>query len=301
MDDSFWSLSFPIFLQQVVSGLALGCVYGLIALGYSFLFNATGIINLAQGSFVMIGAYIYGVELTNAAGLPFYLSFPLLLASMAIFGMLCERFFYRPFKRAHIRTLLVSLVALGMLIGNLALIVWSPYPQGTKGVFGQETITVGNVSIFKQSIFIFAMTVCLLLLQRWLFKSTMAGKIMRAVALDKDTAALMGIETDFTVSCIFAYSSILGGIAGMLISPVFSIDPMLQLVGFKGFGACIIGSFTSIPGAMVGGIMLGLVETMGAAYVSSLYKDAIAYAFIIAFLIFRPEGLFGRKREAGGL
>ncbi len=301
MEDTFWSMTFPIFMQQIVSGLALGCVYGLIALGYSFLFNATGIINLAQGSFVMIGSYVYGVEFTNRLNLPVWASFPLLLLSMAAFGMICERLFYRPFKRAHIRTLLVSLVALGMLIGNLALIVWSPYPQGTKGVFGQETIVFQHVSIFKQSVFIFAMTLLLLAIQRWLFKRTMAGKIMRAVALDKDTSALMGIETDFTISCIFAYSSILGGIAGMLVAPIFSIDPFLQVIGFKGFGACVIGSFTNITGAMVGGLMLGLVETMGAAYISSLYKDAIAYAFIIAFLIFRPEGLFGRKREAGGL
>ncbi|MCL1999871.1 MAG: branched-chain amino acid ABC transporter permease [Planctomycetes bacterium] len=301
MDDTFWSLSFPIFMQQLVSGLALGCVYGLIALGYSFLFNATGIINLAQGSFVMVGAYIYGVECTNRLKLPFYASLPVLIVSMAIFGMLCERLFYRPFKRAHLRTLLVSLVALGMLIGNLALIIWSPYPQGTRGIYGQEIIVISHITILKQSIFILIMTVLLLSLQRWLFNRTMAGKIMRAVALDKDTASLMGIDTDFTISCIFAYSSILGGIAGLLVAPIFSIDPTLQMIGFKGFGACVIGSFTNLTGAMIGGLILGIVETMSAAYVSSLYKDAIAYAVIIAFLIFRPEGLFGQKRETGGL
>jgi len=119
--------------------------------------------------------------------------------------------------------------------------------------------------------------------------------------LDKDTAALMGIETDMAISLTFAYSSILGGIAGMLVAPFFSIDPFLQNIGFKGFGACIIGSFSSIGGAMAGGLLLGLVETLGAAYFSSLYKDAIAFAFIIAFLIFRPEGLFGTRTEESGL
>ena len=290
-----------ILVQQMVSGLALGCVYGLIALGYSFLYNSVGVINLAQGSFVMIGGYVYGVALTNKLHLPFPVALLVLVATMAAFGMTCERLFYRPFKRAHLRTLLVSLVALGMLIGNLALIIWSPYPQGTQGLFGQQTFTINGISIFYQSAFIFLVTGVLLAIQYWLFQRTTAGKVMRAVALDKETAALMGINTDRTVSFIFGYSSILGGVAGMLIAPVFSIDPFLQLIGFKGFGACIIGSFTSVPGAMIGGLLLGLIETMGAAYVSSLYKDAIAYAFIIAFLILRPEGLLGKRREAGGL
>ena len=294
-------MAFAILLQQLVSGLALGCVYGLIALGYSFLYNSVGLINIAQGSFVMIGAYIYGVWLTNTFHWPFLPALIVLIASMGIFGMACERFFYRPFKRAHVRTMLVSLVALGMLIGNLALIVWNPYPKGTKGLFGQTNLRIGEVSIFYQSLFIIGATLLLLILQHWMFTRTTLGKVMRAVALDKDTAALMGIETDTAISLTFAYSSVLGGIAGMLVAPIFSIEPFLQTIGFKGFGACIIGSFSSIGGAMVGGLMLGVVETLGAAYVSSLYKDAIAYAFIILFLIFRPEGMFGKRGEESGL
>ena len=294
-------MDLTIIIQQLVSGLAIGCVYGLIALGYSFLYNSVGIINLAQGSFVMIGCYVYGVWLTNNLNLPFLVALPIFLATMAAFGMSCERFFYRPFKRAHLRTLLVSLVALGMLLGNMVLIVWSPYPLGTRGLFGQSILTIGGVSIFYQSLFIFVVTGILLAVQYWMFQRTLAGKIMRAVSLDKDTAALMGINTDRVISLIFAYSSILGGIAGMLIAPIFSIDPFLQLIGFKGFGACVIGSFTSVYGAMIGGLILGTVETMGAAYASSLYKDSISYALIITFLIIRPEGLFGKRREAGGL
>lgn len=294
-------MALAILLQQLVSGLALGCVYGLIALGYSFLYNSVGLINIAQGSFVMIGAYIYGVWLTNTFHWPFLPSLMVLIASMGIFGMACERFFYRPFKRAHVRTMLVSLVALGMLIGNLALIVWNPYPKGTKGLFGQTNLRIGEVSIFYQSLFIIGATILLLILQHWMFTRTTLGKVMRAVALDKDTAALMGIETDTAISLTFAYSSVLGGIAGMLVAPIFSIEPFLQTIGFKGFGACIIGSFSSIGGAMVGGLLLGVVETLGAAYVSSLYKDAIAYAFIILFLIFRPEGMFGKRGEESGL
>lgn len=290
-----------ILLQQIVSGLALGCVYGLIALGYSLVYNAVGLVNMAQGSFVMVGAFIYGVTLTNKLHLPFWASLPLLTLATGAFGMVCERFFYRPFKRAHVRTMLVSLVALGMLLGNLALIVWGPYPQGTKGLFGQESLRVGEIAIFYQSLFTIVVTAALLVVQWWMFKKTTVGKVMRAVALDKNTADLMGIDSDLTISLTFAYTAILGGIAGMLLAPSYSIDPSLQNIGFKGFGACVIGSFSNTPGAMVGGLLLGLVETFGAAYVSSLYKDTIAFAVIIAFLLFRPEGLLGRKTEESGL
>lgn len=246
-------------IQQLVNGLALGCAYGLIALGYSFMWNAVGFVNMAQGAFVMVGAFVFGVTFTNRLHLPFALSFALLVVVMSLFGMACERILYRPLKNAHIRTVLVSLVALGMLLGNLVLIVWGPYPQATEGPFGQRLLTVGGVSVTYQNLLIIGVTLILLLVQSFLFKRTTIGKVLRAVAQDKDTASLTGIESDLAVSLNFAYSSVLGG------------------------------------------IILGVCEIFGASYISSLYKDAIVYIIIIAFLLFRPECLFGRKREQSGL
>ncbi|MCR4425599.1 MAG: branched-chain amino acid ABC transporter permease [Firmicutes bacterium] len=290
-----------IVIQQLINGLALGCAYGLIALGYSFIWNAVGLVNLAQGSFVMVGAFVFGVTFTNVMKLPFLLAFVSLIVVMAAFGMVCEWLFYRPLKRAHIRTVLVSLVALGMLLGNLALIVWGPYPQGTVGPFGQGLMKLSSVSIPYQSIFIIVVTLLLLGVQTYLFKRTTLGKVLRAVAQDKDTASLMGIDADLAVSMTFAYSSILGGIAGMMIAPIFVIAPSLSALGFKGFGACIVGSFGELAGAFAGGLILGVCEIFGASYISSLYKEAIVYIVIIGFLLFRPEGLFGKRREQSGL
>jgi branched-chain amino acid transport system permease protein len=288
-------------IQQLLNGIALGCIYGLIALGYSFIYNAIGLVNLAQGSFVMVGAFLYGVTLTNTMKLPFFASFFVLAVAMAIFGVICEMIFYRPLKNAHIRTILVGLVALEMLVGNVAMMVWGPYPRGTSGPFGHGLLRIGGVSISYQNIFIITVTVLLLVVQAIFFRKTTLGKVMRAVAQDRDTARLMGIESDFIISATFAYSSILGGIAGLMVAPLFAIETGLASIGFKGFGACVIGAFSNILGAFAGGILLGVTEIMGASYVSSVYKDSIVYLLIIAFLLFRPQGLFGKKKEHGGL
>jgi branched-chain amino acid transport system permease protein len=290
-----------IVVQQIVNGLALGCVYGLIALGYSFIWNAVELVNMAQGSFVMIGAFVFGMTLTNTLKLPFAISFVLLITIMGLFGVACERLFYRPLKNAHVRTILVSLVALGMLLGNLAIIIWGPYPKATTGPFGQAIINLGGVSILYQNIFIIVVTILLLAIQTVLFKRTTLGKVLRAVAQDKATASLMGIESDLAVSMTFAYSSVLGGIAGMMVAPLFVVQAGLSTLGFKGFGACVIGSFGNIFGSFAGGVLLGVFEIMSASYVSSLYKEAIVYLVIISFLLLRPEGLFGKKREQSGL
>ncbi len=290
-----------IVIQQIVSGLALGCIYGLIALGYSFIWNAVEIVNMAQGSFVMVGAFVYGFTLMGVMKLPFIVAFFLLIIIMGLFGIACERIFYRPLKNAHIRTILVSLVALGMLLGNLALIIWGPYPKSATGPFGQAILTMGKITIPYQNIFIIVATLGLLAVQTYLFKKTTLGKVLRAVAQDKATASLMGIESDLAVSLTFAYSSILGGIAGMLVAPVFVVNTGLANLGFKGFGACVIGSFGSIFGSFAGGVVLGGFEIFAASYVSSLYKEAIVYLLIISFLLFRPEGLFGKKKEQSGL
>ncbi len=294
-------MDIQIVMQQVISGLAIGCIYGLIALGYSLIFNAVDVVNLAQGSFVMVGAFVYGASFVRSYGWPAFPAFAGLIIVMAVFGMVCEFFFYRPLRYAHVRTKLVALLALSMLLNNLALIIWGPYPMGLEGPFGTKVLSIKGATILYQNIYIIAITILLLILQFYIFFHTTLGKILRAVAQDKDTASLMGIEANQAVSFTFAYSSILAGIAGMLIAPVFTIGTGLSQLGFMGFGACIIGSFTNVSGALIGGIILGLFEMFSASYISSLYKSAIVYLLIIAFLLMRPQGLLGKKEEVSGL
>jgi branched-chain amino acid transport system permease protein len=294
-------MDIQLILQQLVSGLALGCVYGLIALGYSLIWNAVAVINLAQGAFVMVGAFVYGATFVRAYGWPAFPSFFAMIIFMALFGMLCERVFYRPLRYAAERTKLVALLALSMLLCNLALIAWGPYPMGLKGPFGQKLLSIKGVTIPYQNIYIIAVTIILLVIQQYIFHKTTLGKVLRAVAQDKDTASLMGINSDQAVSFTFAYSAILAGIAGMLIAPIFVIGTTLSSLGFMGYGACIIGSFTHVPGALLGGFVIGIFEVLSASYISSLYKSAIVYLLIIAFLLFRPQGLLGKKEEVSSL
>lgn len=290
-----------IIIQQFVSAISIGCVYGLIALGYSFVWNAAGVVNLAQGHFAMLGAFLFGVTLTNRLGISLVPATLILITTMAAFGVLTERVFYRPFSKANIRTILVALLALGMLLANLAIIIWDPYPKGTPGPWGQRGLVIGGASILYQNIFIIVMTLALLIGQHYFFKYTIYGKYFRAVSSDKATAALIGIDTERSIAMTFAYSAVVAGIAGLLIAPLMAISPQLANMGFKGFGACVVGSFSSTLGAMAGGLMIGFFEQFGSFYISSAYREAIVYVIITLFLLFRPEGLFGGKKEVGSL
>ncbi|MGI6038340.1 MAG: branched-chain amino acid ABC transporter permease [Limnochordia bacterium] len=284
-----------LILQQLVGGVAMGCIYALVALGYTFIWNAVGIVNLAQGDFVTLAAFIYGISLVNHLGWPFALALVGVLLAMAVFGTSVEKVVYYPLRNAHPRTVMLSTLALSILMSNLILIVWGPYPLSTTGPFGHAILTIGDVSIPYQNIFIIAVSVVLLFLQHFFFNRTSLGKVMRAVAQNQEAATLMGIETSKIIAFTFAYSSALAGIAGVLVAPIFMISTDLGAIGMKGFASSVIGGFGQIFGAAFGGIFLGIVEILAASYISSLYKDAIVFLILILFLLVRPQGFFGRK------
>lgn len=286
-----------LLIQQLIGGLAMGCVYALVALGYTFIWNAVGIVNLAQGDFVSLAAFIYGISLSNVLGWPFTLALLAVLVVMAVFGAGVEKVVYYPLRRAHPRTVMLSTLALSIMMANLILIIWGPYPLSTDGPFGTSLLSIGDVSIPSQNLFIIIVGVILLFLQNFFFTKTFLGKVMRAVAQNQEAAALMGIETSRIIGFTFAYSSALAGIAGVLIAPVFMISTGLGAVGTKGFASCVIGGFGQIFGAAIGGIFLGIMEVFAASYISSLYKDAIVFLVLILFLLVRPQGFFGRKGE----
>lgn len=295
-----------IVIQQLISGLAYGCIYGLVALGYNFIWNAVGIVNLAQGDFVMVGAYIYAASLVPAfvklpmlAGVPpaeaFWLSLLLAAVAMAFLGAASQRIVYYPLRDAHPRTVLLSTVALSIFLKNFSIVAWGTYPVPARGLFGQAWLKVGNVTILYQYLFIFAFTAVLLVVQYLFFNRTMLGKSMRAVAQDRLAANLMGIDSPKIIAWTFAYSSILAGIAGVLLAPIFLVSQAMSVMGLKAFTASVIGGFGNIVGAVVGGLLVGVIEVMSASYVSSVYKDAIVFLVLIIFLLVRPQGLFGKR------
>ncbi|HHW14957.1 MAG TPA: branched-chain amino acid ABC transporter permease [Firmicutes bacterium] len=304
-------VQFPIIVQQLISGLAYGCIYGLVALGYNFIWNAVGIVNLAQGDFVMVGAYLYAasfipafVKVSWLQGIPtpwaFWIALGLTALAMALVGVVAQRIVYYPLKDAHPRTILLSTVALSIFLKNFAIVAWGTYPIATAGLFGQKWLrfhlfSLGSVTVLYQYLFIFAFTGVLLLLQWLFFNRTTLGKTMRAVAQDRLAASLMGINTPGVIAVTFAYASILAGIAGVLLAPIFLVSQAMSNMGLKAYTASIVGGFGNLFGAVVGGLVVGVIEVLSASYISSIYKDALVFLVLILFLLLRPQGLFGKK------
>lgn len=284
-------------LQLALSGLAMGCIYGLVALGYVFIWNSMRIINFAQGEFLMFAAYVFVATFVLRAHLGFLGAF---LATGAVMGLLGALFSRTVYSRLRTQSPLVAIIAtvgLGVVLKEAARLLYGPEPLFYRGSFGGHLVVVGGLRLSAQALLIILVTSVLVVLQSAVFRWTYAGKTMRAVALDPETAQLMGVPVDRVLAVTFAYTSVLAALAGVLLAPLFFVTTeMGTLVGLKGFVAMIIGGFGSVPGALVGGVLLGVAETLGTYFLSSTYKDAIAFLLMITFLALRPEGIFPEVR-----
>jgi branched-chain amino acid transport system permease protein len=283
-------------IQLIVSGLAFGSIYALVALGFVLIYNAVGIVNFAQGEFVTIPAFI-GLTLLTFAHLPWYLAYVATLAAMIVFGLLFQFSAYYPLRNRTFLPVVISTIGASILLQNVAQLIWGASPLPFPGLFPpNQTIGVGGVHVVPQHVLILVVTAVLLLAQYVLFERTMLGKMMQAVAQDKDTARLLGVRAGIIIVVTFAYSAILGGVAGILLGPItFVSKDVGGSLALKAFSASIIGGFGSVQGAIVGGLILGLVEVFSASFLSPAYRDAYAFLVMIAVLLFRPQGIFGEK------
>lgn len=280
-------------IELVVTGLAMGCIYALLALGFVLILNASGAINFAQGELVMLGGFVV-VWLTVDAALPWYAVLPLAAGAMALVGVVLERFAFRPLKGKPFVTVFISTIGFGIVLRNVALLVWGPSPRSLPALIRPDVVRLGGAVLSTQHLFIVGVTLGLLLGLQAFFTRTRTGVWMRAAAQDEETARLLGVRTGRTMVLTFVLSSLLAGLAGFLLAPVFFVYPDLgHLVILKLFSAVVIGGFGSVPGAILGGLFLGLIEVLAAAYVSSLYKDVLVFAVLLAFLFVRPEGILG--------
>jgi branched-chain amino acid transport system permease protein len=271
----------------------MGCIYALLALGFVLILNASGAINFAQGELVMLGGFVV-VWLTTDVALPWYAVLLLAAAAMAALGVALERFAFRPLKGKPFVTVFISTIGFGIVLRNVALLLWGPSPRSLPALFTPDVLRVGGAVISTQHLFIVGVTLALLLALQAFFVHTRTGVFMRAAAQDEETARLLGVRTGRTMVLTFVLSSLLAGLAGFLLAPVFFVYPDVgHLLILKLFIAVVIGGFGSIPGAILGGLFLGLVEVLAAAYVSSLYKDVIAFAVLMVFLFLKPDGLLG--------
>jgi branched-chain amino acid transport system permease protein len=284
-------------LQFVLSGLMVGGIYALIALGFTIVFNATEAINFAQGAFVMLGGMV-AVAL-YAAELPLIVACLGAVAIVTGVGLLFERLTLAPLRHVSVMNLIIITIGAFLFLEGAAMVVWGKDAFSLPPFSGEEPIRVLGASFLPQTLWILGTTAVVVILVRLFFDHTMLGRAMRAVAANRFAATLMGVNVKRMVACSFALAAGVGAVAGVIIAPIaFAQWDRGTMLGLKGFTAAIVGGLGSGPGAVVGGLLLGVLEALGAGFLSSGYKDAIALLLLIVMLLVRPEGLCGR-RSAG--
>lgn len=280
--------------QILASGLSMGCIYALIGLGFVLIYNATNGLNFAQGELVMLGAFIFYAML--GAGAPYGAAALLTVLAMGVIGYVFQRLFFYPLRDRNFLAFVIATIGFSIAARNIALIVWGPNPLRVRSFFTMDTVTFGSVSLPPEHLLIIAVTAAVLLLQYGLFFHTDLGRRLRAAAQNGEVAQLMGIRVGRMIAITFVISAMLTGVAGVLLAPIFFIETEMGLnLITKAFIAVIIGGFGSVPGVVVGGLIVGLIEILTAVFISSVYKDAIVFAILIFFLIVFPQGIFGER------
>jgi len=284
-----------MFIQMIINGLAMGAIYALIALGFVMIYNSTGAVNFAQGDFAMIGAYLYFTAVV-LLHLPVWVAFIFVIVGAAILGIIFNRTVFYPVRDKHWMIPLIGTIGASIFLPNFAMNIWGPEPLPTPNPFGELLLRLGEVRISPQFVLILVVTIFLILVMHLFFSRTRFGKMMQAAAQDRVMARLTGIRVNKTMGATFIYSSILAGIGGALVAPVFYVSQGMGLfVVVKAFCATIVGGFGSVPGSIVGGFFVGIVEQVCAGYISDKYKDVYAFLLMILVLFIRPQGIFGEK------
>lgn len=284
-----------LFLNQLINGLHVGAIYALIALGYTMVYGIVRLINFAHGDILMVGAYT-AVVLISMLNLPIPLVIILVLLVCVLFGVLIERVAYKPLRNSPRISSLITAIGVSMLLQNIALLVFTPTPKPYPISLSLPALQIGRLSIGSTTVLTILVSAALMIVLQIFVSASRAGKAMRAVSEDFDAAQLMGINVNNTISLTFAIGCALAGIGSLLYGLAYpSVSPTLgALPGLKAFIAAVLGGIGIIPGAMLGGLIMGLAESLTKAYISSQLSDAVVYGILIVVLLFKPSGLLGR-------
>lgn len=281
-----------LLLQYLITGLTVGSIYALLAVGFVTIYNVTGILNLAQGEFAMIGA-LSCITLVNL-GLPILGAIPVAILITSIIGFAIEKLIISPARKATPIILIVITLGLSIFLKGVGLIIWGTSPKTLPPLFEMDSIQFMGVVINSQTIWIFAVLFVLLILLYLFFEKTFIGSALRASEKNPRAAKLMGINTNTMSSLAFTLAAGLGAVAGVMIAPLTDATyEMGFFIGIKGFVAMVIGGMHSISGAVLGGLLLGVIEAFAGGYISTFYSDALAFGFLLLVLFIRPQGLFG--------
>ena len=283
------------FLQQIINGLSIGSVYALVALGYTMVYGIIKLINFAHGEIFMVGAYSAMIFITMF-NLPLWLAMILSMVSTALLGMVIEKVAYKPLRKSSRTAALITAIGVSFLLQNAMLLIMGARIYTFPQVFNNTTWVVNGLRVNALQLGMFLTSIALMLGLQFVVHQTKLGRAMRAVAVDKDAAALMGVDVNHTISMTFALGSALAAAAGVMVGMYYiSMTPYMGFApGLKAFVAAVFGGIGLLPGAMFGGFAIGIIETLVAGYGSTLFKDAVVYAILILVLLIKPSGLFGK-------
>ena len=286
------------FLSYLINGLSLGSVYAIIALGYTMVYGIAKMLNFAHGDVIMVGGYIVFIAMNNL-GLPAVVSVMISMVVCTILGIVIERIAYKPLRNAPSLAVLITAIGVSYLLQNLALLIWGSAPKSFASVVSIQPLKLmgGALTITGEALVTILVSVVIMIALTLFINRTRMGRSMLAVSEDRGAAQLMGINVNATISLTFAIGSALAAIAGALLCSAY---PILQpttgaMPGIKAFVAAVFGGIGSIPGAMIGGILLGVIENLSKAYISAQLADAIVFGVLIVVLLVQPTGIMGKK------
>lgn len=280
-------------LQYIITGITIGSVYAMVAIGFNIIYNVTEIINLAQGEFVMLGGLVM-VFLHVSLGLPLVVAFAGTVLIVTLAGLLLDRLAIRPIRQPSVLTLIIATIAASIIIKGTAMLVWGKDPFDLPAFSGRTPILIGGASIQPQYLWVIGFLIVTAIGLTLFFNKTIVGKAMSACADNADAARLVGINVQHMVLLSFGLSAAIGAVAGLTMTPIALMEyDRGAMLAVKGFGAAILGGLGSFPGAICGGLILGLIESLGAGLLLSGYKDAYALIVLLAVLFFRPSGILG--------
>ena len=285
---------FSEFFQFSFSGITLGAIYALVALGFTLIYNASHVINFAQGEFLMIGGM--GTVVLMDAGAPIYLAIPGAILMAGIAGVLLHKLAIAPAKNADVVTLIIITIGASIFLRGLAQIFWGKDYHALPAFSDTESLSVGGAVLLTQSLWILGIAALLVAALGWFFTRTALGKALLATSMNKDAASMVDIKTGAILTLAFGIAALLGAVAGVIVAPItFTAYDIGIMLGLKGFIAAAIGGLGSSTGAILGGLLLGLAEAYTAGYISSDYKDAVPFVLILIILFFLPNGLLGSR------
>ena len=283
------------FIQLVINAIAIGSIYAVVALSFEIAYESTGVVNFATGQLVTVGALL-GASAVVFSGAHFPAAYGLVFVGMAIVGLLFFVGVYLPLRKQPALTIIIGTIAIGISIQNVAQLIWGPLPISTKSPIGSGNFRIGDAVVSMHALYVIAVSGALIgAVYLLLYRSSLGGQL-RALAQDPEAARLMGIRVNRMYGLTWVLVCVMAGVAGLLLGPMWFVDVGIgEGVGLKAFAAAIIGGFGSVPGAIIGGLLVGLAENLGAAYISSAYKDALVFVLMFLFLLVRPQGLFGER------